>query len=150
MNKRRWQLNKDYPTLEYWFKLHKWDSPIPKNILPELGIIIEDICAAGLYTDKSSKLGYMYGIFSNPNISKIKLFKAMILCLNEIKLLAKELNLNFIYTTTAETSLHKLYTKILKINNCESNLKAYIIDLNNSNINLDWISENKETKNGNR
>ena len=150
MNKRRWQLNKDYPTLEYWFKLHKWDSPIPKNILPELGIIIEDICAAGLYTDKSSKLGYMYGIFSNPNISKIKLFKAMILCLNEIKLLAKELNLNFIYTTTAETSLHKLYTKILKINNCESNLKAYIIDLNNSNIDLDWISENKEIKNGNR
>ena len=150
MNKRRWQLNKDYPTLEHWFKLHKWDSPIPKNILPELGIIIEDICAAGLYTDKSSKLGYMYGMFSNPNIPKIKLFKAMIMCLNEIKFLAKELNLNFIYTTTAEKSLHKLYNKILKINNCESNLKAYIIDLNNSNINLDWVSENKEIKNGNR
>jgi len=150
MNSRRWHLNKDYPTLECWFKLHKWDSPIPKNILPELGIIIEDICAAGLYTDKSSKLGYMYGIFSNPKIPKIKLFKSMLLCLNEIKTLAKELNLNFLYTTTAESSLHKLYTKILKINNCESNLKAYIIDLNNSNINLDWISENKETKNGNR
>ena len=150
MNKRRWQLNKDYPTLEYWFKLHKWDSPIPKNILPELGIIIEDVCAAGLYTDKSSELGYMYGIFSNPEIPKIKLFKSMLLCLNEIKTLAKELNLNFLYTTTAESSLHKLYTKILKINNCESNLKAYIIDLNNSNINLDWISENKEIKNGNR
>ena len=150
MNKRRWQLNKDYPTLEYWFKLHKWDSPIPKNILPELGIIIEDVCAAGLYTDKSSELGYMYGIFSNPKIPKIKLFKSMLLCLNEIKTLAKELNLNFLYTTTAESSLHKLYTKILKINNCESNLKAYIIDLDNSNINLDWISENKETKNGNR
>jgi len=150
MNSRRWHLNEDYPTLERWFKLHKWDSPIPKNILPELGIIIEDICAAGLYTDKSSKLGYMYGIFSNPKIPKIKLFKSMLLCLNEIKTLAKELNLNFLYTTTAESSLHKLYTKILKINNCESNLKAYIIDLNNSNINLDWISENKETKNGNR
>ena len=150
MNKRRWQLNKDYPTLEYWFKLHKFDSPIPKDILPELGIIIEDVCAAGLYTDKSSELGYMYGIFSNPEIPKIKLFKSMLLCLNEIKILAKKLNLNFLYTTTAESSLHKLYTKILKINNCESNLKAYIIDLNNSNINLDWISENKETKNGNR
>jgi hypothetical protein len=150
MNSRRWHLNKDYPTLERWFKLYKWDSPIPKNILPELGIIIEDVCAAGLYTDKSSKLGYMYGIFSNPQIPKIKLFKSMLLCLNEIKILAKELNLNFIYTTTAESSLHKLYTKILKINNCESNLKAYIIDLNNSNINLDWISENKEIKNGNR
>ena len=117
---------------------------------PQKIIIIEDVCAAGLYTDKSSELGYMYGIFSNPKIPKIKLFKSMLLCLNEIKILAKELNLNFLYTTTAESSLHKLYTKILKINNCESNLKAYIIDLNNSNINLDWISENKETKNGNR
>jgi len=150
MNSRRWHLNEDYPTLERWFKLHKWDSPIPKDILPELGIIIEDVCAAGLYTDKSSKLGYMYGIFSNPKIPKIKLFKSMLVCLNEIKILAKQLNLNFLYTTTAESSLHKLYTKILKINNCESNLKAYIIDLNNSNINLDWISENKEIKNGNR
>ena len=93
MNKRRWQLNKDYPTLEYWFKLHKWDSPIPKDILPERGIIIEDICAAGLYIDTSSKLGYMYGIFSNPEISKIKLFKSMLLCLNEIKILAKKSNL---------------------------------------------------------
>ena len=150
MNSRRWHLNKDYPTLEHWFKLHKWDSPIPKDLLPEFGIIVEDICAAGLYTDKSSKLGYMYGIFSNPKIPKIKLFKSMLVCLNEIKILAKQLNLNFLYTTTAESSLHKLYTKILKINNCESNLKAYIIDLNNSNINLDWISENKEIKNGNR
>ena len=87
MNSRRWHLNKDYPTLERWFKLHKWDSPIPKDILPERGIIIEDICAAGLYTDTSSKLGYVYGIFSNPNIPKIKLFKAMKLCFNDIKLI---------------------------------------------------------------
>ena len=150
MNKRRWQLNKDYPTLEYWFKLHKWDSPIPKNILPERGVIIEDICAAGLYTDTSSKLGFMYGIFSNPNIPKIKLFKAMKICFNEINKIANELNLNYIYTVTAEKSLHKLYNKILKLNNCESNLKAYIIDLNKLNNNLDWISENKEIKNGNR
>ena len=150
MNSRRWHLNKDYPTLQRWFKLHKWDSPIPKDLLPEFGIIVEDICAAGLYMDRTSKFSYMYGIFSNPNIPKIKLVKGMILCLQEIKKLAKEYNLNFIYTTTAEPSLHKLYNKILKINNCESNLKAYIIDLDNSNINLDWISENKETKNGNR
>ena len=150
MNSRRWHLNKDYSTLQNWFKLHKWDSPIPKDILPERGIIIEDICAAGLYTDTSSKLGYVYGIFSNPTAPKIKLFKAMKLCFSDIKLIANELNLKYLYTTTAEKSLNKLYSKFLKLNNCESNLKAYIIDLNNSNINLDWISENKETKNGNR
>jgi hypothetical protein len=74
----------------------------------------------------------------------------MKLCFNDIKLIAKKLNLKYLYTTTAEKSLNKLYSKFLKLNNCESNLKAYIIDLNNSNINLDWISENKEIKNGNR
>ena len=74
----------------------------------------------------------------------------MKLCFNGIKLIANELNLKYLYTTTAEKSLSKLYSKFLKLNNCESNLKAYIINLNNLNANLDWISEKKEIKNGNR
>ena len=74
----------------------------------------------------------------------------MKLCFNNIKLIAKELNLKYLYTTTAEESLNKLYTKFLKLNNCESNLKAYIINLDNLNMNLDWISENKDIKNGDR
>lgn len=142
-SKRRWQLNKDYPTLVQWFKDHQWESFIPKDILPELGIIIEDICAAGLYTDKSSKLGYMYGIFSNPKVSKITLFKSMKYCFEGIKEIAEELNLKYIYTTTGEKALHKLYKKHLHLTNVENTLKSYIIDLQNTNNNLDWISGDK-------
>ena len=153
MKYRFWNLDKDYTILEEWCKERNWESSIPKEMLPPQGIIIEDkdpICALGLYLNEKVKFGYMYGIFSNPSTPKIKLFKAMKLCFNGIKLIANELNLKYLYTTTAEKSLSKLYSKFLKLNNCESNLKAYIINLNNLNANLDWISEKKEIKNGNR
>lgn len=140
-SRRRWQLNQDYPTLQQWFKEHKWESPIPKDVLPELGIIIDDICAAGLHVDKTSSMAYMYGIFSNPNTSKIKLFKAMIDCIEGIKELGKELNLKYIYTITGENSLHKLYENHLHLTKLENTIKSYIIDLNNTKQNLDWISE---------
>lgn len=140
-SRRRWQLNKDYPTLQQWFKEHKWESPIPKDVLPELGIIVDDICAAGLYTDKSSTLGYMYGMFSNPKSSKIILVKSMKDCFEGIKELGKELNLKYIYTITGENSLHKLYENHLHLTKLENTIKSYIIDLNNTKQNLDWISE---------
>lgn len=140
-SKRRWQLNQDYPTLQQWFKEHKWEAPIPKDVLPELGIIIDDICAAGLYTDKSSTLGYMYGMFSNPKASKITLVKSMTSCFEGIKELGKELNLTYIYTITGENSLHKLYENHLHLTKLENTVKSYIIDLNNTKQNLDWISE---------
>lgn len=140
-SRRRWQLNQDYPTLQQWFKEHKWESPIPKDVLPELGIIIDDICAAGLYTDKSSTLGYMYGMFSNPKASKITLVKSMISCFDGIKEIAKELNLKYIYTTTGENALDKLYNNHLHLTKLENTIKSYIIDLNNTKQNLDWISE---------
>lgn len=140
-NKRLWQLNKDYPVLKKWFKDHNWESPIPKEVLPKLGIIIDDICAAGLHIDKSSKMGLMYGIFSNPNTSKIVLFKAMKECVEGIKELAKQKKLTYIYTITGEKALHKLYEKHLCLTKRENTINSYIIDLTNKNKNLDWISE---------
>ena len=71
---RRWNLDKDYPILKKWFKEHKWESVVPKEMLPPQCIIVEDnepICALGLYFNKKVKFGYMYGIFSNPKIGKI-------------------------------------------------------------------------------
>ena len=37
------------------------------------------------YIDKKAKFGFMYGLFSNPKTGKIKLFKAMKLCIQEIE-----------------------------------------------------------------
>ena len=91
MKHREWDLDQDYPILEKWCKEYKWESVIPKDILPPQGIIVEDkepICALGLYLNPEIKFGYMYGIFSNPKIGKIKKYKAMKMILKKVKILA--------------------------------------------------------------
>tara|TARA_R110000782_G_scaffold68489_1_gene137756 strand:+ start:57 stop:491 length:435 start_codon:yes stop_codon:yes gene_type:complete len=144
MQIEKWNLNKHYLTISKWCKEHKWDLPIPKEMLPPLGVIVieeEEICAAGLYVDKKAKFGFMYGIFSNPKTSKIKLFKAMKLCLKEIEKQATKNKLGMVYTITGEPSLDKLYTKHMDMKLCENNVKSYVMNLNKKKYkNLDWIS----------
>jgi len=81
-------------------------------------------------------------LFSNPEIGKIKLFKAMKLCIQEIEKQAIKNKLGLVYTITGESSLDKLYTKHMGMITCENNVKSYVINLNkNKYKNLDWISE---------
>ena len=142
MQVRKWNVKKDYPSILKWCNQRDWDSPIPQETLPAVGVMVtdrEDICAAGLFVDKTSKLGFMWGIFSNPKTSKIKLFKAMKMCVEEIKKQAIKNKLSFVYTITGEKALHKLYGKHIGMHLCESNINSYIMNLKN-NKNLDWIS----------
>jgi len=81
----------------------------------------------------------MWGIFSNPKTGKIKLFKAMKMCVEEIKKQATKNKLSFVYTITGENALHKLYGKHIGMTMCENNINSYIMSLKN-NKNLDWIS----------
>lgn len=144
MQARKWSLSKDYSTILNWCKQYGWDTPIPKQVLPKVGVIVidkEPICASGLFVDKSSKLGFMWGIFSNPKTSKIKLVKAMKICIDEIKKQADNNKLSFVYTITGEKALHKLYNKNSKLDLCENNINSYIMSLNKSKK-LDWISYN--------
>ena len=147
MNFRKWNLKKDYPIIIEWCKKRKWDLPIPKKLLASEGIVVEEdqiICAAVLYIDQESGFSYMYGIFSDPGTSKIKLFRAMKICIDEMVNLAKSKKLKFLYTTTGETALHRLYEKHSKLKNCEDNLKSYVINLDREEYNdLDWISEDR-------
>ena len=141
---RDWDLNKDYTIISEWCKQRNWDLPIPKEMLPSVGTMIETIkpiCAGGLFIDKNSSFGFMYGLFSCPNYNKIKLFKAMKMCINNIKKQALDNNIKLIYTITGESSLDKLYTKHMDMTCCENNIKSYIINLDkNKYKNLDWIS----------
>jgi len=147
MNSRLWNLEKDYDTLVKWWDQHDFDLPVPKNVLPPLGIIIEEdnvsICAAGLYEDyKRTKFGFMFGLFTNPEIGKIKLYKAMNNCLQEIHKLAKVKELGLVYTITGENALFKLYEK----NNMtlvENNTRSYVMNVQQENYNdLRWIMGN--------
>jgi len=145
MQARKWNVKKDYPSILKWCQQRDWDTPIPQETLPAVGAIVidgENICAAGLFIDKTSKLGFMWGIFSNPKTSKIKLFKAMKLCVQAIEKQAIKNKLGLVYTITGESSLDKLYTKHMGMSKCENNVKSYVINLNkNKYKNLDWISE---------
>ena len=143
MQTRKWIIKKDYPFISNWCKQRDWDSSIPQEILPAVGVIVVDqdpICAAGLFVDKTSKLGFMWGIFSNPKTGKIKLFKAMKMCVEEIKKQATENKLSVVYTITGENALHKLYGKHMGIKMCENNINSYIMDLKNYK-DLDWITD---------
>ena len=118
MQPRKWNVNKDYSIIFNWCKQYNWDAVIPKEVLPKIGVIIidkEPICAAGLFVDKTSKLGFMWGIFSNPKISKIKLFRGMEMCIKQIENEAKKNKLSFVYTITGENALHKLYNRSNKL-----------------------------------
>ena len=136
MQARKWVVSKDYSTISNWCKQYDWDNAIPKEALPKVGIIVidkEPMCAAGLFIDKTSKLSFMWGIFSNPNVGKIKLYKAMKMCINEIKKEAKRNKLSFVYSVTGENALHKLYNKNKDMMLCENNINSYIISLKNNN-----------------
>ena len=146
MQARLWDVDKDYPTIYNWCKEYtnpRWQSVIPKEVLPKHGVMVidkEPICASGLFIDDSSKLGFMWGLFSSPKVSKIKLFKAMILCVEEIKNQANKNNLSFVYTITGERALHKLYNNYVKMDICEDNIYSYIMNLKPTKYKiLDWI-----------
>jgi hypothetical protein len=142
MQSRKWNVNKDYSIIFNWCKQYNWDAVIPKEVLPKTGVIITDkepICAAGLFVDKTSKLGFMWGIFSNPKINKIKLFRGMEMCIEQIENEAKKNKLSFVYTITGENALHKLYNRSNKLDLCENNINSYIMNFT-KNKKIDWIT----------
>ena len=145
MKYRFWNLDKDYTILEEWCKERNWESNIPKEMLPPQGIIIEDkdpICALGLYLNEKVKFGYMYGIFSNPQIGKMKLYRAMKMSLEAVRELASKKGIEIIITHTAEKALETLYTKHGNMKLVEENVNQYIMNLNEKKYkNLDWISK---------
>ncbi len=145
MKYRFWNLDKDYTILEEWCKERNWESNIPKEMLPPQGIIIEDkdpICALGLYLNEKVKFGYMYGIFSNPQIGKMKLYRAMKMSLEAVRELASKKGVEIIITHTAEKALETLYTKHGNMKLVEENVNQYIMNLNEEKYkNLDWISK---------
>ncbi len=53
MQVRKWNVKKDYPSILKWCNQRDWDSPIPQETLPAVGVMVtdkQDICAAGYDT----------------------------------------------------------------------------------------------------
>ena len=122
MQARDWDLDKDYPYLVNWWKQHEFGT-VPKKCLPPDGIIVEENTA---------------------NIKSIH--KGLNICITEIFKLAKKYNMELVYSMTANTSLHKRYTKYHDMKLVENNVKTFLMDLTKSYTDLEWISDDQQLK----
>ena len=149
MQARNWNLDKDYPYLVNWWKQHEFGI-VPKKCLPPDGIIVEEnnipICAGGLYICVNSNFSVMEWIVADKTASIKNIHKGLNLCITEIFKLAKKYNMELIYSMTANTSLHKRYTKYHIMKLVENNVKTFLMDLTKSYTDLEWISDDQQLK----
>ena len=149
MQARNWNLDKDYPYLVNWWKQHEFGI-VPKKCLPPDGIIIEEnnipVCAGGLYRCVDSNFSVMEWIVADKTANIKSIHKGLNLCITEIFKLAKKYNMELIYSMTANTSLHKRYTKYHNMKLVENNVKTFLMDLTKSYTDLEWISDDQQLK----
>ena len=149
MQARNWNLDKDYLYLVNWWKQHEFGI-VPKKCLPPDGIIVEEnnipICAGGLYRCVNSNFSVMEWIVADKTANIKSIHKGLNLCITEIFKLAKKYNMELIYSMTANTSLHKRYTKYHNMKLVENNVKTFLIDLTKSYTDLEWISDDQQLK----
>tara|TARA_R100001530_G_scaffold13858_3_gene12692 strand:+ start:1028 stop:1495 length:468 start_codon:yes stop_codon:yes gene_type:complete len=149
MQARNWNLDKDYPYLVNWWKQHEFGI-VPKKCLPPDGIIIEEnnipVCAGGLYRCVDSNFSVMEWIVADKTANIKSIHRGLNLCITEIFKLAKKYNMELIYSMTANTSLHKRYTKYHNMKLVENNVKTFLMDLTKSYTDLEWISDDQQLK----
>ena len=149
MQARTWNLDKDYPYLVNWWKQHEFGI-VPKKCLPPDGIIVEEnnipICAGGLYRCVNSNFSVMEWIVADKTANIKSIHRGLNLCITEIFKLAKKYNMELIYSMTANTSLHKRYTKYHNMKLVENNVKTFLMDLTKSYTDLEWISDDQQLK----
>lgn len=93
----------DYPTLYSWWTDHGW-SPVPFNMLPKTGFVVDNICAGFIYiTD--SQLCHMEWIISDPNSDKEKRDVALNTLIDTLCMVAKEYNCKAVFTTAKQKVL---------------------------------------------
>ena len=149
MQARNWNFDKDYPYLVNWWKQHEFGI-VPKKCLPPDGIIVEEnnipICAGGLYRCVNSNFSVMEWIVADKTANLKSIHKGLNLCITEIFKLAKKYNIELIYSMTANTSLHKRYTKYHNMKLVENNVKTFLMDLTKGYRDLEWISDDQQLK----
>lgn len=97
---RLFDLNRDYATIQEWWKLHGSFAPKPQH-LSSTGLIIEadnPLCAGWLY-NTDSKICIFEFVVSNPNVSKELRDAALTLLIEEIKKLASNRGYELIYSS---------------------------------------------------
>lgn len=100
----------DYPLLVEWWKSHKWPS-VPQECLPQIGFIVNDLCAGFLYQTDSS-ICIMEWIIADKKSDLVKRRESLDILIATLSNEAKNLGFKHIFTSTPHTSLISRYKKL--------------------------------------
>lgn len=103
MFKGRFYKSDDYPMLKDWWAGHRDWTPVPEEMLPNLGVIVstddKDLCAGFLYIT-NSKMCLMEWVVSNPKAPREGRGESIDFLLEALKTIAKEKGYSVIFTMT--------------------------------------------------
>jgi len=97
----------DYELISEWWSYHKAVSP-PKIILPETGLIKDDICASFMYTVEN-KIGFIAWTVSNPTSRHKDIYDGVKDITKMFIEKARADSIMIIFTTTDVIGLSRLY-----------------------------------------
>jgi len=99
----------DYSTVCTWWAARGWPC-LPEVLLPQTGIVVQDIAAGFVYKTNSS-LALMEWIVTNPKASSEDRNQGLSLLLDGCISLAKELGSTMIITSLSDKGLIERYSK---------------------------------------
>lgn len=97
----------DYPLLCSWWFEHGW-NPIPLELLPKMGYIVDDICAGFIYLN-DSKFCHLEWIISDPRSSKKERDETLNVLIDHLCSVAKDLGYTTVFSATKHESLVNRY-----------------------------------------
>lgn len=105
----------DYPVVSEWWKAHGWPHPLPMQMVPKLGIMVErngDPCLAGwVYMDNSCGVCMLEFVVGNPATPPRDVFRAIEHLTAAARLCASQNGYHTMLTYCKTMSLAKAFQK---------------------------------------
>lgn len=107
---RKLDLQKDYPTLEKWWASHNWPA-VPREALPETGLIIDDMCAGFMYKTDSC-LAWIEWIVANKEAPRTLRAISLQKLVKGLQAEAKAQGFTKVFSAVKHPNLIKLYQEL--------------------------------------
>lgn len=99
--------DKDYPTVLKWLTAQEW-PPLPVEVLPKTGFIVDDYCAGFLYKTDSA-IAWLEWVVANPDTDYNKRGEALDNLINSLVTEAKDQGFKIVLTSCQHNRLINRY-----------------------------------------
>ena len=110
MEARLFNKQKDIAMIKEWY-LDRGYILDKTSRIPELGVIVDEIAVCFIYHDKTSSIGFIHGLISNPRQSKKKVYQAISKMLDLGKIETKKRGMEIVLLFTHYRSLMRLASR---------------------------------------